>query len=264
MQIPIHIIAAFTSEPFKGNPAAVIQLSEWLPDSVMQAIATENNLSETVFLVKQAPHSYAIRWFSPIKEIDFCGHATLASAYVLSEQGKDKTPLHFQAQAVGTITATPSDDGLIEMRFPNRAPVPIEDIPPELSAGLSPPPKLVLRSVQAYFAIYDHEEEVRNVVPHLASLAKLDPYDVVVTAPSPQYDFVSRYFWPANGGAEDPVTGSIHAGLAPYWASRLNKTSTLTALQVSQRTGQLRCRVSGEHVYVSGACVQYLQGNINF
>lgn len=264
MQIPVHFIYAFTAQPFKGNPAAVVQLEQWLPDAAMLAIAQENNLSETAFLVQQAAHHYAIRWFSPLKEIDFCGHATLASAYVLSGRCADMTPLHFHAKAVGTVVATPGHDGWIEMRFPNRAPAPIDNIPPELIAGLSLPPVRVLRNVQAYFAIYAHENDVYAVTPQLQSLAQLAPYDVVVTAPGTQHDFVSRYFWPANGGAEDPVTGSIHAGLAPYWAQQLGKNSTLSALQASQRTGELRCRVTQEHVYVSGSCVQYLQGSIHF
>ncbi len=261
MRLPIYVIDAFTSEPFKGNPAAVVPLDDWLPTHVMQSIATENNLSETAFFVKNAENKFQIRWFSPLKEVPFCGHATLASAFVIFKRGDTGSVITFQADAVGDLPVTLLDDGMIEMSFPNRAPVRVENIPSALFEGLSIQPIEVLKNVQAYIAVYENEQQVRDLVPNVQRLVELGPLDVAVTARGDKYDFVSRYFWPANGGEEDPVTGSIHAGLAPYWAKRLEKTH-LTAAQVSRRTGLLNCRLEGDRVYISGAGVKYLEGVI--
>lgn len=260
MKLTMHIIDAFTSERFKGNPAAVVPLQEWLPAALMQAIATENNLSETAFFVPAADGRHDIRWFSPLKEIDFCGHATLASAFLLFASGAS-SPITFRAPAVGELPVVRRSDGRMEMSFPNRAPVAVEEVPAALRSGLPLAPVAVLRNAQAWFAVYDNEAQVRALRPDFARLAELGPLDVTVTAPGADCDFVSRYFWPANGGEEDPVTGSIHAGLAPYWSGRLGK-NTLVAMQVSQRTGTLHCRVEGERVFISGAAVQYLKGEI--
>ncbi len=261
MKLSIFYIDAFTDEPFKGNPAGVVPLNTWLPEPDMQAIATENNLSETAFFVRDADGKFLIRWFSPMTEIAFCGHATLASAYVMFKHDMASSPITFWAKAVGDIMVSQLADGLIEMNFPNRAPAPVTDVPPALLQGLSIRPAQVLKNQQAYIAVYENQDEVVNVVPDLQELKKLAPLDVAVTAAGDRHDFVSRYFWPANGGEEDPVTGSIHAGLAPYWAQRLGR-STLVALQASRRTGVLSCRVEGDRVYVAGACVQYLEGTI--
>ncbi|MBP1679767.1 MAG: putative isomerase YddE [Proteobacteria bacterium] len=260
-QFPIYIIDAFTKELFKGNQAAVVPLDSWLPESVMQNIASENNLSETAFFVRNDAGVYEIRWFSPLKEIDFCGHATLASAYVIFDHLSEKGTITFWAKAVNTIEVNERENGLIEMSFPNRAPEVLNEVPEALNTGLSIKPLEFYKNQQAYFAVYANEDDVKNVVPDLEKLKTLAPLDVVVTAPSVAYDFASRYFWPANGGVEDPVTGSIHAGLAPFWAKRLGKDS-LVALQASKRSGVLYCRVSEERVFVSGACVEYLQGTI--
>ncbi|MCF7202094.1 PhzF family phenazine biosynthesis protein [Pseudomonas oligotrophica] len=262
MKLPLFQIDAFTDELFKGNPAAVVPLPHWLSDARMQAIAAENNLSETAFFVREADGAFHIRWFSPLTEIDFCGHATLASAFVILEQGLAEAPLTFRAAAVGAIEVLRRDDGLLEMSFPLRAPQPVEQPPQILLDALELAPQQVLRSVQAWFAVYASEAQVRAIAPDLQALKALAPLDVVVTAPGDRQDFVSRYFWPANGGDEDPVTGSIHAGLAPYWAARLGKRS-LTALQASARSGLLHCRVEDERVQVAGAAVQYLQGSID-
>lgn len=265
MKLPIYQIDAFTNEIFKGNSAAVVPLDSWLPEAVMQSIAIENNLSETVFFVRSADgaeDTFEIRWFSPLKEIDFCGHATLASAHVIFGQNPGLSVVRFSAKAVGILSAVKLPDGLIEMSFPKRSPEAVAAIPASLLDGLSIKPKEVLKNQQAYFAVYETEQEVRAVVPDLRQLVALGPLDVVVTAPGLQHDFVSRYFWPANGGDEDPVTGSIHAGLAPFWAGRLGKNE-LVALQVSSRTGLLKCRVEADRVYVAGAAVQYLEGTID-
>lgn len=260
-QLPLYIIDAFTDTLFKGNQAAVMPLDNWLSESMMQSIASENNLSETAFFVKNAEGIFEIRWFSPLKEIDFCGHATLASAYVIFNHLGEKDTLKFWAKAVGTIEVDERENGRIEMRFPNRSPEKLSVIPSALQTGLSIAPLEFHKNQQAYFAVYANEEDVKNVVPDLEKLKALGPLDVVVTAPSKAFDFASRYFWPANGGVEDPVTGSIHAGLAPFWAKRLGKTE-LVALQASKRSGVLYCCVTQERIFVSGTCVPYLQGSV--
>jgi len=261
MKLKMNIIDAFTDTAFQGNPAAIIMTDNWLPVHLMQSIATENNLSETAFLKKNNEENYEIRWFSPITEIDFCGHATLASAFVIFGQNNQLKTISFFAQAVGKLTVTQKNDGYIEMIFPNRKPEVITNIPSALLNGLSIPPARVLLNEQAYFVVYEKEEEVHAVIQNSEHLKQLAPYDVVVTSASAQYDFISRYFWPANGGDEDPVTGSIHTGLAPYWAEQLNKPE-LVAYQASKRGGKLICRVENNNVYISGQAVQYLVGEI--
>ncbi|OUS10416.1 phenazine biosynthesis protein PhzF [Gammaproteobacteria bacterium 53_120_T64] len=261
MKLKLHHINAFTDTLFTGNYAGVIFLDEWLSTALMQAIATENNLSETAFVKQTADNTYQIRWFSPLSEIDFCGHATLASAYVLFKQDQALDDLEFYAKAVGTLKVRRETDGLIAMTFPRQMPEPVSDIPPPLLAGLSIAPSEVLINRQAYFAIYTSETDIHSLKPNLAELKKLAPYDVVISAAAHDYDFISRYFWPASGGDEDPVTGSIHSGLAPFWAQRLNKTP-LTAYQASQRGGLLHCRMQTDSVIISGRAVQYLEGDI--
>jgi len=261
-QLPIYIIDAFTDTLFKGNQAAVVPLEHWLPESMMQSIASENNLSETAFFVKNTEGVFEIRWFSPLKEIDFCGHATLASAYVIFNHLGHPFCITFWAKAVGQIEVNALENGLIEMSFPNREPECVVEVPEALRTGLSIEPLEFYQNQQAYFAIFAHEDDVKNVVPDLEKLKTLAPFDVVVSAPSVVYDFVSRYFWPANGGDEDPVTGSIHAGLAPFWSKRLGK-QTLVALQASKRSGVLYCCVEKERIFISGSCVAYLQGSIS-
>lgn len=261
MKLRMFQVDAFTAERFRGNPAAVIPLQAWLPDELMQAIAAENNLSETAFFVREADGAFHIRWFSPLTEIDFCGHATLASAFVLLEAGLAQAPLVFRAAAVGDLSVQRRADGLLEMSFPNRAPEPVAEPPAALLQGLGCEPEAVLRNEQAWFAVYRDEQQVRMLTPDLEPLRTLAPLDVVVTASGREQDFVSRYFWPANGGAEDPVTGSIHAGLAPYWAGRLGRNE-LVALQASVRSGMLYCRVEADRVMVAGQAVLYLDGTI--
>lgn len=239
-------------------------LPYWLPETLMQSVAAENNLAETAFVVAEdeAWH-YRIRWFSPLTEIDFCGHATLAAAWTLFHDHPQAEKLYFYAEAVGKLAVSRHADGL-QMRFPPRPPEPVELVPQALIRGLSIAPQEVLRSPQAYFVVYPQAADVLNVRSDDDSLRQLAPYDVVVTAaaePDSGYDFVSRYFWPANGGSEDAVTGSIHAGLALFWAHRLGKTE-LTAHQASARGGRLHCRVTDDAVYIAGRCVAYLEGTI--
>jgi len=261
VKLRLHHINAFTNTLFRGNYAGVIFLDEWLSTALMQAIATENNLSETAFVKQAGVNTYHIRWFSPICEIDFCGHATLASAYVLFKQDQALHDIEFYAAAVGTLNARREADDFIAMTFPQYMPQALSEIPEALLAGLSIAPSEVLINRQAYFAIYTNETDIQALKPNLKALQALAPYDVVISAPASEYDFISRYFWPANGGDEDPVTGSIHCGLAPFWAERFNKTQ-LVAHQASQRGGILHCRVAADAVVISGQAVQYLEGLI--
>lgn len=269
MQLEINIIDAFTDSVFKGNSAAVIITDSWLSDALMQSIAMENNLSETAFLVLDETGDrdvYHIRWFSPFTEIAFCGHATLASAFVLFKKTPTLTSIKLSAKAVGVLTVVQTDIGKIQMDFPNRIPEKVTDIPKELLAGLSIVPVDVYRNEQAYFVIYHSEADVLKVERDNEVLKQLAPLDVVVTCQAKSteyenYDFISRYFWPANGGDEDPVTGSAHTGLAPLWAEHLGKNE-LVAYQASSRGGVLDCMVVEDRVLVSGNTVQYLTGFI--
>lgn len=260
--LKINFVDAFTDSVFKGNPAAVVITEKWLDDSVMQSIATENNLSETAFAVKNAEGIYHLRWFSPLKEIAFCGHATLASAFILFKENSELDSVTFFAEAVGNLTVRKGDNGYITMDFPARPPTPVEDIPPALYEGLSQRPTAVYQNTQAYIAVFENEEDVFNIQSQSEVLKHLAPHDVMVTAPGEHYDFVSRYFWPANGGDEDPVTGSAHTGLTPLWANKLNKTQ-LSAYQASARGGALLCELTNGRVIISGKAAHYLEGTIH-
>lgn len=262
LELKIFVVDAFTDQQFKGNSAAVIPLDNWPADSLMQEIAAENNLSETAFIKGVGSNQYEIRWFSPLTEIDFCGHATLASAFVLFNEFGMENRIEFITREVGNLDVVLNTSDEIEMTFPNQKPVQASSTPSALIDGLSIPPISVLKNRQAYFAIFDCEQDVRDVTYISEQLKQLAPLDVVVTAKGDDFDFVSRYFWPANGGDEDPVTGSIHSGLAPYWAEKLGK-SELLAYQSSKRGGVLKCSVLGESVVISGKGVLYLKGKIN-
>ncbi len=262
MKLKINIVDAFTKKQFNGNPAAVIISNKWLKSSLMQSIAAENNLSETAFLVTNKNSLYNIRWFSPLTEIDFCGHATLASASVIFRDNPKQKKVIISAKSVGKMTIKKNDDGYISMDFPSNKPIVMQNIPKELLKGLSIKPTKVLRNNQAYFAIYKHENDVTKVKQQKKYLKKLAPYDVVVTAKGKKYDFISRYFWPANGGDEDPVTGSIHTGLAPFWSEKLGKNK-LIAYQASKRGGIVLCKIAKNRVIISGKTTHYLEGYIN-
>ena len=270
MQLEINVVDAFTDTVFKGNSAAVIITETWLSEDLMQSIAMENNLSETAFLVPDESNektNYHIRWFSPMTEIDFCGHATLAAAFVLFSKNSTLKTIKLSAKAVGVLTILQTNAGKIQMDFPNTKPKKVDVIPNSLLSGLSIIPVEVYCNSQAYFVIYDTKSDVLNVRRDNEVLKQLAPLDVVVTCQSQSedlksYDFISRYFWPANGGDEDPVTGSIHTGLAPFWAERLGKDE-LVAYQASSRGGILECVVADDRVLISGNAVQYLTGFIN-
>jgi len=245
MKIKINVVDAFTNVRFKGNPAAVVITGKWLSDEKMQEIAAENNLSETAFLVEDDNGVFAIRWFSPLTEIDFCGHATLASAFVIFSENYQLPHISLFAKSVGMMKVVKKNDGFIQMDFPNRMPHPVNDVPEALLQGLSIKPKNILKNNQAYFAVYSDEDDVLSVIQDSEQLKSLAPYD-----------------WPANGGDEDPVTGSIHTGLAPYWAKVFGR-SKLMAYQASKRGGTLKCEVAGDRVLISGQAVSYLEGYIN-
>ena len=266
MPLEINVVDTFTDTLFKGNPAAVIIMDDWLDEAVMQAIAAENNLSETAFLVADAAEVYHIRWFSPLMEIDFCGHGTLGSAFVLFTKNPDVSTLTFFAKAVGGFTVVQNDDGKIQMDFPNTEPKKVDDIPQALLAGLSVTPTEVYVNEKAYFVIYPTESDVLTLKRDNEQLKQLAPLKVVVScqaqsADYAQYDFISRYFLFADGG-EDPVTGSVHTALAPLWAKRLNKNKML-AYQASSRGGVLHCELVGDRVLISGHAVPYLTGVIS-
>ncbi|NOH72898.1 PhzF family phenazine biosynthesis protein [Vibrio pectenicida] len=260
MELEMFICDAFTTQRFKGNAAAVVPLSEWLCDETMQNIASENNLSETTFVKPTGANRYAIRWFSPSSEVDFCGHATLAAAFCLYQFFDLEGKILFDTIHIGTLDVEKDLSGRILMAFPNRLPIEAE-CPAEVFESLSILPTKVLKTPQAYFAVFDNEKEVRQVKVRREYLEKLAPYDLIVTAKGQNYDFISRYFWPDVGDCEDPVTGSAHTSLAPFWAKELNKNH-LKAYQASRRGGVVYCHVSDDNVIVSGDAVLYSRGKI--
>lgn len=259
MKLDLFQIDAFTDKLFGGNSAGVILLDEWIDKRLMQKIAMENNISETAF-IKFENDVYNIRWFSPLSEIDFCGHATLASAYVIFNN-YNVNEITFRAEAVGDLVVEKQNDGYIKMTFPIRKARVLTQVPKELLEGLDREPTEVLLNKQAYIVVFNNEADVHEINVDLEKIKKLAPYDLVVTASSTKYDFVSRYFWPANGGDEDPVTGSMHTGLVPYWAKKLNKNN-LIAYQASKRGGFLKCELTKNNVIILGKAVQYLKGTI--
>ena len=257
MKLNIYQIDAFAEKSFEGNPAAVVPLQEWLSDNTMQSIAEENNLTETAFFVP-TEDGYHIRWFTPTNEVKLCGHATLASAYVLFnilDHQQDK--IVFDSLS-GTLTVKHSGE-LLTLDFPVQVPKSCE-IYPELINGLGHTPKECLAN-DDILAVFETEEEIHNISPNFESLKKLPLRGVIATAPSKDYDFIVRFFAPKYGINEDPVTGSAYTQLLPYWSNRLNKT-VLTAKQVSPRGGILQCELSGNRVLISGMAVKYLEGQI--
>ncbi len=259
MRIPIYQIDAFADGPFTGNPAAVCPLDEWLPAEVMQAIAAENNLSETAFFVPEG-EGWRLRWFTPTTEVDLCGHATLASAHVIFNfLAPGRQRVVFRTENAGELSVVREGD-LLALDFPARPPEPCV-APAGLGAALGREPAEVLAS-RDYLAVYDDPEEVAALVPDFAAIARLDRFAVIATAAGAGgTDFVSRFFAPARGVDEDPVTGSAHCTLIPYWARRLGKTQ-LRARQLSRRGGSLSCALRDNRVSIAGRAVLYLAGAI--
>jgi len=257
MKIPMYQIDAFTDRLFGGNPAAVCPLEEWLPDETMQAIAAENNLSETAFFVP-AGEGFDLRWFTPACEVDICGHATLAAAHlILRRLDPSRDRVEFDTRS-GRL-AVESRDDLLVMDFPAFPPQVVE--PPEgLVEAFGTEPEAVLRGVYL-MAVYSDEAAVRELEPRVGVMFLHGLDEAIVTAPGKDCDFVSRFFAPGFGIAEDPVTGSAHCTLVPYWAERLGKNE-LHARQVSERGGELFCRIEGDRVRIAGHAVTYLEGAI--
>jgi predicted PhzF superfamily epimerase YddE/YHI9 len=260
VKIPIYQVDAFTDKIFGGNPAAVCPLDTWLDAGLMQNIALENNLSETAFFVPKGD-TYEIRWFTPKLEINLAGHPTLATAHVIFEHlGYKKDEIDFTTLKSGSLKAS-RKNGIIQLDFPGYD---VEKVSPpgSLLKGLGSAPKEVLLG-RDYFAVYKSEKEILSLEPDFRELAKLDCLGIIVTAPGEKSDFVSRFFAPRAGINEDPVTGSAHTLLIPYWAKRLNKNK-LHAYQVSERRGELFCEYLGERVIIGGRAVTFMKGEIIF
>lgn len=254
--IPYFEIDAFSGKLFHGNPAGVCPLQKWLDDELMQSIAAENNLAETAFFVPRGD-DYDLRWFTPTVEVDLCGHATLASAFVLfSELGFRGDSVRFHSRS-GPLVVSKSGD-ILTLDFPSRPPRPCAT-PKALIDGLGAKP-IEVSKARDYFAVFNNEQEIRSLEPDFGLLGTLDE-KVIVTAPGSDCDFVSRFFAPTAGINEDPVTGSAHCTLIPYWSQRLGKTK-LFARQLSARGGELFCELAGDRVRIGGKAVLYLRGEI--
>ncbi len=259
MKIPIYQVDAFTSEVFSGNPAAVCMLDRWIDDRQLQSIAAENNLSETAFLVRN-DDGFDLRWFTPITEVALCGHGTLASAFVLFVcQGWPDENIRFQTRKSGQLTVARRGD-LLEMDFPSR-PADNRTPPAGLREALRVVPKEILGSAEDLLVVLDSEKAVRDVQPDFGMLDRVDCRGTIITARGDRSDFVSRFFAPRLGVPEDPVTGSAHCVLIPYWAAVLHKKD-LHAFQVSKRGGELFCAFMGERVKISGKAAIYMEGTI--
>jgi PhzF family phenazine biosynthesis protein len=259
----IYQVDAFTSRLFAGNPAAVVPLDDWLPDELLQSIAAENNLSETAFFVKGGEDGadYHLRWFTPGLEIKLCGHATLASVHVLQNHlGHATDHVSFSTRYSGIVNAT-REGNTISLDFPARPHEKIEE-PMDFLPALGRQPTEVYRSLYNLMCVFENKREVHEIEPDPMAIATFDAFGIIATAPGSGHDFVSRYFAPRAGVNEDPVTGSAHSSLAPYWAQRLGK-NRLTAHQVSWRGGDMVCEVRGDRVDLIGAAVTYLEGEIH-
>jgi predicted PhzF superfamily epimerase YddE/YHI9 len=259
MNIPIFQVDAFTDQVFKGNPAAVCPLQEWLPGAVMQSVAMENNLSETAFFIP-AEKGYQIRWFTPLREVDLCGHATLATAHVLFEHlDHNEHTIRFMSRS-GDLMVHRGEKGILKMNFPafRVRTLPIEGVYGEIF-GIKPS-----GAYRGNYLMleYSTEEMVRSIVPDFVKLKSMDQVGVIITSSGVKYDFVSRFFAPAVGIDEDPVTGSAHSTLIPFWAEKLNKKS-LKAFQCSPRGGILEGEFADDRVIIGGKAVTFLEGTLS-
>jgi PhzF family phenazine biosynthesis protein len=260
MKLKLFQIDAFTSNVFGGNPAAVCPLDAWLPSEVMLKIAAENNLAETAYFVKINDTRYQIRWFTPDIEMDLCGHATLASAFVIfNELAYKNSVITFESRSGDLIVNKIKD--AFELDFPSRMPT-VSDLPAIIYDSLNIKPKEIFKS-RDYVLVYENEQEIRDLKPDQAILNQinLDPGGIIVTAKGDKADFVSRFFTPQSTLFEDPVTGSAHCSLVPFWAERLMKNK-LFAQQVSPRLGEIQCTFLGDRILLKGHAVKYLEGDI--
>jgi len=259
-RIKIYQVDAFTSELFAGNPAAVCPLENWLPDEVMQSIAMENNLSETSFFLIKNDKFY-IRWFSPKVEIDLAGHPTLATAHIIfKEMFPEKDNIQFHTK-IGDILSVSRKKNILSMDFPSHPPIPQDSKLEEVSVALKSIPSKFLFGRWGIIAVYENEKEVLNVSPNFDALMNLEYDGIILTAPGNNCDFVSRFFAPKLGIQEDPVTGSTHCELIPYWSKRLNKKDMI-ARQLSKRGGELYCSYLGDRVIIGGKAITYMQGEL--
>ncbi|MCB0572811.1 MAG: PhzF family phenazine biosynthesis protein [Phaeodactylibacter sp.] len=258
MEITLYQADAFTGQRFRGNPAAVCPLKEWLPDATMQAIAAENNLSETAFFVPKG-HDYHLRWFTPAIEVKLCGHATLATAHILFEHlGYLGKVVHFHSQS--GLLSVAKEQGYYIMDLPTDILEPVV-APRVLLDALQARPVEIFSGREDYLVVLESQEQVARLQPDFRLLRQVKGRGIIVTAPGDEADFVSRCFFPNAGIDEDPVTGSAHTTLTPYWAERLSKQE-LTAQQISARGGNLKCTMLGERVAIAGQAVTYLEGRI--
>ena len=259
MKISLYQIDAFTNKVFSGNPAAVCPLENWLDDQTLQSISAENNLSETAFFVKKDEH-YEIRWFTPKTEVDLCGHATLASAFVIFNHiDQTAQSVTFKTQKSDMLRVN-REGALLAMNFPARKAVACT-IPDQLIESLGVPPEQVLLA-RDYLVVYDSEQIIQSLKPNMNLLMDLDALGIIITSVGERSDFVSRFFAPKVGVPEDPVTGSAHSTLIPFWSEKLGKKK-LHAFQVSSRGGELFCEDLGQRVKIAGNAVQYLEGFLN-
>ncbi|MEK9968298.1 MAG: PhzF family phenazine biosynthesis protein [Ferrovibrio sp.] len=266
MKLPLYQVDAFADAVFKGNPAAVMPLDSWLPDATMQALAAENNLAETAFFVPQkgglGEDGFGLRWFTPEVEIDLCGHATLASAWVIFKKlNQNRKGIDFFTRS-GKLTVTQDgDSGRLTLDFPARPTEPVQPCAGLIEAIGAAPKEI--RGARDYMLVYDNAATVRALKPDMTGLMDLDKFAVIVTAPGdrPGIDCVSRFFAPAKGIPEDPVTGSAHCSIVPYWAQQLGKTE-IAAYQASKRGGTLYCRLDGDRVFMAGTCKPFLEGTV--
>lgn len=263
MRVSLYQIDAFTEELFRGNSAAICPLEKWLDDETLQNIAVENNLAETAFFVQLSEDHFHLRWFTPEIEMDLCGHATLASAFVIFEElGFDGEEVRFDTKS-GLLTVKKAENGYLEMDLPSRPPEKGE-LPEIISRAFNIQPSGVFKA-RDYLLLYENEEDIQNIKPNLEIINQIniDPGGIIVTAKgeSEDVDFVSRFFTPQAVVFEDPVTGSAHCTLVPFWANQLNKDK-LKALQISKRRGELLCKLDGDRVKIKGKAVKYLEGVI--
>jgi len=260
MKLKIYHVDAFTSELFGGNSAAVCPLEGWIAEELMQKIAMENNLPETAFCIK-SNGAYEIRWFTPTVEVDLCGHATLATAFVLfNYEGHDNDEIVFNSLRSGTLKVKKQED-FLTLDFPTDRIENIE-LTPELSKCFNTSPTEALKGKTDYILIFNNEQEIIKLQPDLPAILNLDARGVIATARGDMVDFVSRFFGPKTGVDEDPVTGSAHTSLIPYWTTQTGKKE-LVAVQLSRRKGFLKCKYLGERVEISGRSKLYLKGEIN-
>ena len=260
MKIPIYVLDSFSDTVFKGNPAAVCPLGEWLPDDLMQRIAMENNLSETAFFVKEGD-DHRVRWFTPGTEVDLCGHATLASAAVLFRElhhPGDKVRFHSRS---GILEVTRDADGDYTLDLPADPPQKAESVPPGILEGLCVAEGEVWRGRDDYLVLLDSEDRVRNLRPDFRVLSGVPARGVVATATGASSDFVSRCFYPQTGIDEDPVTGSAHCLLTSFWSAKTGRTS-FNAVQLSARGGAMECVLAGDRVHLKGKATLYMKGEI--